>query len=506
MTTTLEPTLLDRIRASRSLPSPHAVTARLIELAEDPDVRMDQILDVLRTDPALSARLLRLANSPLYARRRRTDNLRQAITLLGVDAVLTAALSLNMLADHRDANAMPALFNRNRWTRSVHAAICAQVLAERTGRMSPADAFLASLLQDIGVVVLIRLAPEAYRPLPITCTHDDLVVAENERFGCDHAAIGAELLRAWNIPDRIADAVEASHADGLRPEADPLAKLVALGGLIADGLAGSAASLHRAANAAFWLLDVSAATFAEAVDGIIEAIPDLSSILEARAPDPHVMAEMAQDVLVSRLISTQVVTQELNEQLTTMTEVAESLRMESQVDSLTGLANRRRLDETLENEFALASSHEFPLSVLFVDLDDFKLINDRFGHGVGDELLVESARRISACVRDGDIVARYGGEEFVVVLPGAGRESADAAAHRLVERFDGYPFVIGTELSLHQTASIGVATLDDESGYETVGDLVDAADRALYTVKRTGKNNWLRAARECVVRTAVPSH
>jgi len=125
MTTTIDPALLARIRSARALPSPPAVTARLIELGENPDVGLDVIINVLQTDAALCARLLRLANSPLYARRRRTENLRQAVTLLGVDAVLTAALSLTLLGDRAGPGSMPLAFGRNRWKRSVHAAVCA---------------------------------------------------------------------------------------------------------------------------------------------------------------------------------------------------------------------------------------------------------------------------------------------------------------------------------------------------------------------------------------------
>lgn len=96
---TIDPRFRDRIHAARSLPSPPVIAARLIEIAEDPNVGIGDIVQVLRTVPAMSARLLRLANSPLYARKRRTENLRQAITMLGIDSVITAALSLVLLSD-----------------------------------------------------------------------------------------------------------------------------------------------------------------------------------------------------------------------------------------------------------------------------------------------------------------------------------------------------------------------------------------------------------------------
>lgn len=267
-----------------------------------------------------------------------------------------------------------------------------------------------------------------------------------------------------------------------------------VGGLIADGIKGDSSAITKAASAAERMFGLSEGEFAHVFEATLAALPDLASILEAEAPDPMVIAEMAQDVLVARLMSTQTAANELNDRLAAMTDHAESLQAENQLDSLTGLSNRRHLDEVLHNEFALAVEHGFPLSVLFVDLDDFKKVNDRYGHGVGDELLVQSSRRISACVRDGDVVGRYGGEEFVVVLPGAGVDSSDSAADRLVERFNHRYFDLGSELSLAQTISIGVATYDDVSSYDSVSEMVHAADLALYAAKRSGKNRWRRSA------------
>ncbi len=493
MTEPIDPSLLAKIRSARALPSPPAVTARLIELGENPNVGLNVIIDVLQTDAALCARLLRLANSPLYGRRRRTENLRQAVTLLGIDAVLTAALSLTLLSTASGPGSMPPTFGRNRWRRSVHAAVCAQTLAERSRAAVPGDAFLAGLLQDIGVQVVLRLVPDCYSSLPADCSHDDLVATERIRLGTDHAAIGAALLDAWRLPQKFIDAVGASHDLEPAPGDPALARLVNVAAVMADGINGDAAALERAMTSAGPLLGLDDDEFAATLDGTMESLPDLAAILNAEPPDPTVMAEMAQDVLVSRLMTTQTAASELNDQLAAMTTVAASLEAENKLDALTGLSNRRHLDEVLDREFAIAREHGFPLSVLFVDLDDFKLVNDRYGHGVGDELLIESARRVSACVRDGDLVGRYGGEEFLVVLPGATVEASTSAADRLVERFGSRAFELGSELTLRQTISVGIATLDDAVTFDAVADLVRAADGALYGAKRAGKNRWRRS-------------
>ncbi len=492
MTTMIDPDLLAKIRAARALPSPPAVTARLIELGEDPNVGLDQIIDVLQTDAALCARLLRLANSPLYARRRRTENIRQAVTLLGVDAVLTAALSLTMLATANGPSSMPPTFSRNRWTRSVYAAVCCQTLAQHSGRAVPGDAFLAGLLQDVGVQVVLRVDVDTYRALPTDCSHDDLIAAEVEKLGADHATIGGALLGAWRLPERIVTAVASSHDTELGVDADPLSLLVMVAGIMADGVSGDPSAIDHATDLAAELLGLDTELFGAAFDAAIETLPDLAPILNAKPPDPTLIAEMAEDVLFHRMMSTQTHANELNDRLAEMTDVAASLQLENQLDPLTGLSNRRHLDEVLEREHRLAVEHGFPMSVLFVDLDDFKQVNDRYGHAVGDELLIQSARRISRCIRDGDVVGRYGGEEFLVVLPGANESSSTSAADRLVEAFNGRTFYLGPELELRQTVSIGVATLEDSAQYDDLTDLVHTADVALYSAKRSGKNRWRR--------------
>ncbi|MBN8212782.1 MAG: diguanylate cyclase [Xanthomonadales bacterium] len=161
------------------------------------------------------------------------------------------------------------------------------------------------------------------------------------------------------------------------------------------------------------------------------------------------------------------------------------LRHTAEIDALTGALNRRSLDQSLARTFQHAHRKGLPLSVLFVDIDRFKAINDKLGHASGDHCLREIAKTIAAQLSEDDIFGRYGGEEFLVILPGRQTEMARAIAEQIrlaVEHTD----VRYQEQPLRLTVSIGVATQLSHEGQPQPA--VERADKALYAAKRAGRN------------------
>jgi two-component system cell cycle response regulator len=158
----------------------------------------------------------------------------------------------------------------------------------------------------------------------------------------------------------------------------------------------------------------------------------------------------------------------------------------SVTDDLTQLYNSRYLHEVLRKETKRAVRSGRPLSLLFVDLDGFKRINDAHGHLLGSRALVEAAAVIRSSARETDIVARFGGDEFAIVLPETGLEGARAVARRLRERIGRYVFLADRGPGSRLTASIGVATLPEAA--DSADDLLQAADAAMYRVKDKGKD------------------
>jgi diguanylate cyclase (GGDEF)-like protein len=155
-------------------------------------------------------------------------------------------------------------------------------------------------------------------------------------------------------------------------------------------------------------------------------------------------------------------------------------------DPLTGFHNHRYLHERLTEEVVRATRTRQPLSVVMLDLDDFKLVNDSFGHLYGDRMLVHVADLIRSALRASDVPARYGGDEFAVILPGTPRDSAVGVAARLLEAFRGSPFSADGRQSLPVGASLGIATYPDDG--RTATDLIMVADRGLYDAKNAGGN------------------
>jgi diguanylate cyclase (GGDEF)-like protein len=177
-----------------------------------------------------------------------------------------------------------------------------------------------------------------------------------------------------------------------------------------------------------------------------------------------------------RLVAAQVQLQALNRQLQDL----------SDSDPLTGLYNRRALEARLGQELDRISRHGGVISLLMVDIDHFKRVNDHWGHNSGDDVLVEFARMCKSATRNFDMVARWGGEEFAILLAQAGHSEALQFAQRLRREVAGRAFsVADLQAEVHITISIGISTIRESLPAE---QWIEQADRALYEAKGSGRN------------------
>jgi diguanylate cyclase (GGDEF)-like protein len=158
-------------------------------------------------------------------------------------------------------------------------------------------------------------------------------------------------------------------------------------------------------------------------------------------------------------------------------------------DSLTGLYNRLYVMEKIDSEMNRSVRHGFPVSLLMLDIDHFKRVNDSFGHSAGDGVLRSVAQVLRDSCRVYDVPSRYGGEEFCVVLPETKVGNTTVVAERIRERMAAHRFEVGAD-SVIVTASIGIAGIDsvESEGIVSPSTLIDRADRALYSAKHHGRN------------------
>ena len=161
----------------------------------------------------------------------------------------------------------------------------------------------------------------------------------------------------------------------------------------------------------------------------------------------------------------------------------EKTQLQAKTDGLTGMLNHRMFYETLEVELHRTQRYGGRLSVIMIDIDNLKPINDRYGHRAGDMAIKQIARRISACIRQIDIAARYGGDEFSVILPNTSLDDAIVVAERMIHMTSGTP-MLWEQHRIPLSISLGVGEYDGEN---SAGDVTKATDKALYAAKQSGK-------------------
>ncbi|MEE7560414.1 diguanylate cyclase, partial [Xanthomonas sp. Kuri4-2] len=368
-----------------------------------------------------------------------------------------------------------------------------RVLGQARGLRKPEEMMLAGLLQDIGMLALLQSAAEVYAPL-LEQAGDNavLVAAERAALGTDHAEIGAWIAQEWHLPGYLQKAIAASEQPAETLE--PFAACVALSGCVADvWLADDPLQAReRARQRVQEVLELDAERFDKVLERITESLPELETLFDVRIPHPEQLDSLfdqARELATLRNLRELEALAEARRQADESAHRAHHFAEQASRDALTGVYNRHQLGPTLDHEFELASRQGWPLSIAFIDLDDFKRINDAHGHLVGDEVLRNFAQTLLRMLRTSDTVARYGGEEFLVILPNTGGRAAMAVIQRVLAETARSPMAQLAGGPLHITFSAGLATHSGDGPlFDDVKSLLKAADQVLYRSKHRGRN------------------
>lgn len=486
-----------RLKAQIDFPSPSRVATEIIALARDPEIEMSKVAQAIGRDPAMTAKILRIANSAFYAQRRPSQNLRQALVIIGLNAALTLALSFSLVSSIRALRATGIDYPRF-WRRTLLAATASRAFAESIKAPHAEDIFLAGLLQDIGVLAIDRAARDFYSKLPQGSAHADWIAYETKELGKDHAFYTSLLLKSWNLPDRVWQAVGASHTPHTVPgdtDDGKFARCLALGSDMAEAVLGQdrTTAITSLAQRVTNLLGLGSEAFTDVVTRIMRLIPETEALYETSILDgddaENLLAEARELLAVRNLHALQEVSnlQATTSVLLTRTEEAED---SSRRDALTDALNRAWLDRLLDREFTQAVVFGRDLSIAHVDIDRFKSVNDKLGTAVGDRVLKTCVQKLQACIRGSDLIARYSGEEFMIVLPGADRDIAKQVAQRILNAINESNLDPESAEPVKITVSIGLATYTSRQRFPSTLALLEAADHALYAAKLCGRNRF----------------
>lgn len=488
-----------KLAACSTLPSPPIVATQLLALANEPEIEIQDIVQIISSDPALIGKVLRMANSPFYSHQRQIENISKAILVMGLNATIALALSFSLVKSVKEIKSK-GLDYELFWRRAFLAGAASRTLEQVATLEDREELFIASILQDIGMLVLDQIFPGLYGEESLNQTfHSQILAHELDTLGTDHSEVGAWLLDKWELPERLALAIKCSEDVNEVSSEDPKApfiRAVSFSSLIADLYLNNfdEACLGKVVKQGEFWLGLGQEDFGSIFKHMELLIPEAEVLfdIDIRSTlNSEWLMESARDALLHRSLKV-FHKKEVLERTTMQLEFNnEQLTESGRRDSLTGLFNRAYLDQFLPETFQKTSEAGKPMSVLFIDLDKFKSINDTYGHDAGDRVLQTAAKALTSHLCSNDVGGRYGGEEFVVVLPETNQAGAEIVAERIVQSFRQGPFEVGLEKPLELTVSIGMATHSHEQSFESVSSLVKSADQAMYAAKSRGRNQWV---------------
>jgi two-component system, cell cycle response regulator len=479
--------LLKKIQQCPNLPTLPTVAVQILDLASKPNIDIAEIARVISKDPALSSKILRTVNSSFYGRSHNIGTISHSLVILGLQSVKTLVLGFSLVTT-LSKNKTTGFNHLKYWRRSFYSATAARTIATKMNLVQQEEAFLASLLQDIGMLVLHQVLSAQYNEICTKVkTHNELIAAEQEAFQMTHCEVGAYLAQQWKLPPILSTTIGASHdaSTVTDPTLKKIAQLVQIAGQCADVFvdaepAPAIVQVRATCAAAFKMTDADCDQLLAEIGVKTKEVIPLFEVNVGDYASYEAILKKANEALVELTLESQM-------QATKLQEQNQVLQQKATTDALTNLSNRSSFDETLKELFAAARTGGSALTLLMLDVDKFKSINDQHGHPAGDRVLATLGKLLKSAARDKDLAARYGGEEMVLLLPETSRAIGAAIAETIRLAVSKQPINCGKQ-AVPVTVSIGVATLEPNSRMTEPAHLLKAADMAVYAAKNSGRN------------------
>lgn len=497
----------EKIWSSDQLPTLPAVAVKLLELSKNPDTEIGEVIETIKADPAITAKILKASNSAFFGLRSQCKGIERAVPLLGTMVVTSLALSFSLSESAITEGPLKVRFD-SYWKQSIVQSAAAELLATRLGNELKYDSFLLGLLQDIGHLAMLRSIPNDLVPvLELADSQQrDRAEVETQELGVNHTEVGVKMMERWEMPDHFKSAIEHHHDSCEQLKAlssDPNFNLmicIATSAAIGDYFCSpnSGLALHRLQELTSEFFDMpndDLHGFLEDVQTRFEQAAQVYQVDMDDIDSPYDIMATANEQLLKLTMKAQVD----SSQATARQAVAEEqkIKLESENrqlqskaihDPLTQVYNRSYFNETFEKELHHCARLARTIGIIFSDIDHFKKLNDTYGHQFGDLVLQRIAKVASEATRRSDVFCRYGGEEFVILVSNPTESGIRDLAERLrslieneVIEFEGKRVPVTASLG----AVVGIPPRD-VSGYAE--HLVEEADQAMYQSKEKGRN------------------
>lgn len=488
---------------SDELPTLSTVASRLISITAEEETTISDIASLISKDISLSTKILKVVNSSFYSLPQQIGTIQQAASILGTNAVRSLVLSFSFLKP--DKQQKDGFDYASFWEKSLSEAVAARMLMTAMDADDSEEGFVAGLLQNLGVLILAKAFPEEYKAVESAVVDEDMdrCKAEIKFIGADHAYIASEVVRNWGFPPTLVEPLRYHHEPHKLPSKDKtlrqLCEIVCLSGILStvyqakkpDEIVGLFKSQAKRR------LNLTDKVLEDFLDNVHTEVEQIANFFDLKIKNQKSIAEVLQ-IANAELSVLNLSYEQMNRSLVDKTVQLEMLTVElekknkllerlANVDGLTEAYNHRYFQNFLDREIKRADRNTYTLSVVMVDIDNFKKFNDSHGHQVGDYILRQFSDVARSLLREYDLFARYGGEEFVLVLPETTASEAEVVAEKFCSTIAAHSFSHDRE-TYHITASFGVADMTPSSDKFNKSDLISHADSALYESKKRGRN------------------
>ncbi len=486
--------LLEEVLACPNLPSLPAIAVRVIEMTSDPNVSLDELAQLIQTDQAMSARILRTVNSSFYGLRERCTTIRKALVMLGLSPVKSLVLGFS-LVNSIETEKEPSFDYVGYWRRGLYTAAAGKSVADAAGLREADECFLSGLLQDIGMIALYRTLGDKYLAIIEDADHDHRKLVKQELIVLEaqHPDVGALLAQRWRLPDELTVPIKYHE----RPTAAPndhhrIVRAVAIGNYAHDAVTDEepAPALKKYYDRCEQWFGLTKSQSDEAFRRFAESTEELSDLFNldtGKCPQPDELLEKADSNLIK-------LTEEEPRRSAGVDQLDHLLSGDDNTDPLTGLLNAKGFESALTGMFSSLRESGEPVCLLQVVVDGLKEIQEKAGVLASDAAFIRAVAFLQKHFEPiGGIICRVGSSIVSVIIPRATDKQVIGMAEQFRTQFHSSLNDLTTKVGVPAGTvrlSVGVAstTPGTDSPIASEEKLIAAAIQAVRAARKAGGN------------------